>query len=387
MATDLRPLVVFVDDELPNRQVFQATFGQVFHVKVCESAETALALMQGQTVGIVLADQRMPTVTGVDLLNRVKELYPDAMRVLVTAYTDQEPMVQAVNRVQIDRFIAKPWDNNEMEALIYGALETYQMRLKVKELELSLIRAQRGEVLGRLAADFVHDMASPLAAITANVERLRYGEKFFKVLAEKKSNGDEEQREILSELPELARDLEESTHYLTQLVNGIREHSRPGEVDVEADPKAVIEFSKRLVLTRARAEKVTLKFDTPDVPKVKMAPTALCQVVTNLLVNSLQAFNAESVRREVSVTLGVEGDGVSIVIADTGRGIAPEVLSRLGREQVTTKQTDQGTGLGVMITRNVVERAGGRFVLSSIVGKGTVARVWLPHAAGPKAIA
>src|SRR5690349_9345370 len=122
---EMQPLVIYVDDEIPNRQVFLATFGQEFRVKVCESAEAGLAAMQGETVAIVLADQRMPSVTGVDLLTKVKELYPDAIRVLVTAYTDQEPIVQAVNRVQIDRFIPKPWDNREMEALLNAALETY----------------------------------------------------------------------------------------------------------------------------------------------------------------------------------------------------------------------------------------------------------------------
>ncbi|MBK7864151.1 MAG: hybrid sensor histidine kinase/response regulator [Archangiaceae bacterium] len=382
---DPRPLVVYVDDEIPNRLVFQATFGQSFNVKVCESVEAGLKVMQGQTVAVVLADQRMPNATGVDLLTKVKELYPDAIRILVTAYTDQEPIVQAVNRVQIDRFIPKPWDNREMEALLYGAIDTYHMRLKVKDLEFSLISAQRAEVLGRVAAELVHDMASPLAAITANVERLRYGERFFKQLAEEKHNGDEEQNEILAELPDLARDLEMSTQYLTQLVNGIREHWRPTQADGEADVKAVIEFAKRLVQGRARQEKVTLKFDAPDVPKVKVAPSMLCQVVTNLIVNSIQAFNAESVKRDVSVSCAYENDGVAIVIADSGKGIAPEVLARLGREQLTTKVAGQGTGLGVMITRTLVEKAGGRFVLSSTVGQGTTARVWLPIVGGPKA--
>lgn len=377
---DTRPLIVYVDDEVPNRLVFQATFQDSFRVKVCESVEQALQVMQGETVAAVLADQRMPNATGVDLLTRVKDLYPDAIRVLVTAYTDQEPIVQAVNRVQIDRFIPKPWDNREMEALIQGAIDAYHMRLKVKELEFSLISAQRAEVLGRLAAGLVHDMSNPLAAITANVERLRYGEKVFKQLVEDRANPDPDEREIVSELPDLAKDLEMSTGYLAALINGIREHWRPTNIDGEADVKAVVEFSKRMVVTRARSEKVDLKFVTPDVPKVKIGPTVLCQVITNLIVNSLQAFAPDCTRREVTLSLAREGDGVNIEVADNGKGIPPDVLARLGREQLTTKVAGQGTGLGVMITRTLVEKAGGKFVLSSTVGQGTTARVWLPLA-------
>ena len=380
---DPRPLVIYVDDEIPNRLVFQATFSDLFRVKVCESVEQALQAMQGQTVAVVLTDQRMPNATGVDLLNRVKELFPDTLRVLVTAYTDQEPIVQAVNHVQIDRFIAKPWDNREMEALIQGAIDAYHMRLKVKELEFQLISAQRAEVLGRLAAGLVHDMSNPLAAITANVERLRYGENVFRRLADLQPK-DSEEAELLAELPDLARDLEMSSGYLAELINGIREHWRPTNQDGEADVKAVVEFSKRMVVTRARNERVELKFITPDVPKVRMGATVLCQVITNLIVNSIQAFGPDHARREVTVSLAREGDGVAVHVADSGKGIPPEVLARLGKEQLTTKIAGQGTGLGVMITRTLVEKAGGKFVLSSTVGQGTTARVWIPLVGAPK---
>lgn len=377
-AQPTQPLVVYVDDEIPNRLVFQATFGEMFRVKVCESVEEALRVMQGDIIAVVLADQRMPNATGVDLLTKVKELYPDAIRVLVTAYTDQEPIVQAVNRVQIDRFIPKPWDNREMEALIQGAIDSYFTRLKLKELEMSLVSAQRAEVLGRLAAGLIHDMSNPLAAITANIERLRYGEEHFKALAETGSVNDEETKELISELPELARDLEMSTQYLTQLVNGIREHWRPTNTDGEADPRAVVEFTKKLLVGRAREAKVTLKFVTPDVPKVRLGPTVLCQVISNLLTNSIQAFGPDHPRREVTLSLVHEGDSVIVVVADTGKGIPPDVLARLGKEQLTTKIAGQGTGLGVMITRTLVEKAGGHFRLDSVVGQGTTARVMLP---------
>jgi two-component system response regulator PhcR len=376
------PLVIYVDDEKTNRLVFESAFGTQFRVKVAHSASEALALMQADTVAVVLADQRMPDVTGVELLAIVKDRYPDAIRVLVTAYSDQEPIVQAVNKIEIARFIGKPWDDGEMRALIVGALDLYFMRLRVRELELQLMSAQRSEVLGRLAAGLVHDMSNPLAAIMANVERLRFAEDVFKKLNAEHTNGDDEY-EILGEMPDLARDLELSTQFLTQLVNGIREHWRPPANDGEADPRAVVEFAKRLVLSKARSERVNLKFDAPEVPRVRMAPSVVCQVVTNLLVNSIQAFNADSPKRDVTVSLQRESDGVVITVADTGKGIPPDVLARLGKEQLTTKAVGQGTGLGVMMSRALVEGAGGRFTLLSGVGQGTQARVWLPAVKTP----
>ena len=371
------PVVLYVDDEPTNRLVFESAFGGDFRVKVAKGAAEALELMQSQPVGVVIADQRMPEVTGVDLLGIVKDRWPDVIRVLVTAYSDQDPIVQAVNRIEISRFIGKPWDDAEMRALLVGAVDLYHMRLRVRELELQLISAQRSEVLGRLAAELVHDMSNPLAAITANVERLRYADAVFERL-HAQSKGDQA-LEILGEMPELSRDHELATQFLTQLVNGIREHWRPTGTDGEADPRAVVEFAKRLVISRARAEKVNLTFDTPDVAKVQVAPSVLCQVVTNLLVNAIQSFNADSRKRDVSVALANEGDGVLITVSDTGKGIPEEVLQRLGKEQLTTKAVGQGTGLGVMMSRALVERAKGRFMLHSVVGQGTQARVWLPE--------
>lgn len=376
---DVRPLVMYVDDEVPNRLVFQATFGHEFRVKVAESVEEALKLLKDELVAVVLADQRMPNATGVDLLTRVKESHPDAIRVLVTAYTDQEPIVQAVNRVQIDRFIPKPWDNREMEALIAGAIDTFHTRRKVKDLEYSLITSQRAEVLGQLAAGLVHDMANPLAAITANIERLRYGEPFFKAIAEHGFSGNDEERELVSELPELARDLESSTNFLTELVKGIRQHWRPTQQDTEADLKAVVEFCKKMISRRALDARAKMFYECPEVPRVKISPVLMCQVILNLLSNSIQAFTADSPKREVHLAVRAYGKGVEIVVRDTGTGIAPDVLARLlSGEQVTTKPAGEGTGLGVMTTRVSIERAKGEFAMDSTVGTGTFTRVWLP---------
>jgi signal transduction histidine kinase len=376
------PLVLYVDDDATNRLVFESAFGDDFRVVVAKSAAEALQVMKEQTFGVVLADQRMPDVTGVELLAIVKDRWPDAIRVLVTAYSDQEPIVQAVNRIEISRFIGKPWDDAEMRALLLGAVDLYHMRLRVRELELQLISAQRSEVLGRLAAELVHDMSNPLAAITANVERLRFFDEDFQRLHAQHAEADDAP-EILGEMPDLSRDLEMATQFLTQLVNGIREHWRPTEVDGEADPRAVTEFARRLVISRARSERVNLTFDTPEVPKVRVAPSVLCQVVTNLLVNAIQAFNTDSPRREVTVSLAREGTGVLLTVADTGKGISEELLLRLGKEQLTTKAVGQGTGLGVMMCRTLVERAKGRFMLHSVVGQGTQARVWLPELPPP----
>ena len=377
-STSDQPLVAYVDDEQINLTVFEASYASKFNVAVFNSSEKAVEALQGKSVGIILTDQRMPVETGVNLLTRMKDLHPDAIRVLVTAYTDQEPMIQAINRAQIDRFIPKPWDHREMEELLHGAIDTYLLRLRVKQLELSLIAAQRTDVLGKLAAGLVHDMASPLSSIAFNVERLRASLPLFKWI-QKEHQLTREDAETLSEMPALTNGLDQSSNYLIQLITGIREHWRPPSQDATSDVKAVTEFVKRMLVARARQATVTLTFDVTDVPSVKMAPSNMCQVVINLLTNAVQAFTDDIQRREVCLTVRAEGDGAIFTVVDTGKGVDPSILSRLGKEQVTTKAAGEGMGVGLLSSRVLVLRAGGRFVMSSSA-EGTKVEFWLPFA-------
>jgi thioredoxin reductase (NADPH) len=117
-----RPAVLVVDDEAPVLRAVQrdvrARFGGDYRVLRAESGAEAQELLRelrrrGETVALVLADQRMPGMSGVDLLAAARELYPRAKRALLTAYADTEAAIAAINRAQIDYYLQKPWDPPE----------------------------------------------------------------------------------------------------------------------------------------------------------------------------------------------------------------------------------------------------------------------------------
>src|ERR1035437_1317215 len=105
MPTDERPIVVYVDDELTNLRVFEANFRQHYHLHTFSSGAAALVFLgeHPQQVAVVLSDQRMPEMTGVELLEQVRQLTPEAQRFIVTAYSDVSAMIDAVNRGQVNR--------------------------------------------------------------------------------------------------------------------------------------------------------------------------------------------------------------------------------------------------------------------------------------------
>lgn len=133
--------VLYVDDEVGNLTSFKATFRKNFNVFVAESAAEGEKILAENPIEIVLTDQRMPEVTGVEFLQSIIKKYPDTIRILITGYSDINAVKEAVNKGQIYKYIEKPWDNEQLKIIIEKAYEVYDLRRQNKELTEKLIRA------------------------------------------------------------------------------------------------------------------------------------------------------------------------------------------------------------------------------------------------------
>ena len=119
--------VLYVDDEPDNLRVFQLAFKREFKILTATSAEEGLQILNENPVAVVLSDQRMPGVTGVEFLSRVRAIDPKTVRVLVTAYGDVDILRQAINDGSIYRYVAKPWDPDDMRLTLQRAIESYAL--------------------------------------------------------------------------------------------------------------------------------------------------------------------------------------------------------------------------------------------------------------------
>ncbi len=133
--------VLYVDDEPENLRVFELTFGREFSILTAASAEEGMEVLNANPVAVVLSDQRMPGVTGVQFLSRVRELDPDTIRILVTAYGDVETLGDAINDGSVYRYLAKPWEPEDMRLTLRRAIETFALERERTALlqELSTI--------------------------------------------------------------------------------------------------------------------------------------------------------------------------------------------------------------------------------------------------------
>jgi response regulator RpfG family c-di-GMP phosphodiesterase len=134
LVPDNKIKVLYVDDEENNLVSFKATFRLKFHVITALSGEEALKILATKPVDIIITDQRMPNMTGIAFLEKVLELYPDPMRLLLTGYADMNAVIEAVNKGKIYYYLAKPWNEEEIQNTIEKAYEVYLENKQVKDM-------------------------------------------------------------------------------------------------------------------------------------------------------------------------------------------------------------------------------------------------------------
>jgi response regulator RpfG family c-di-GMP phosphodiesterase len=130
---DKKISVLYVDDEENNLFSFKAVFRVKYQVYTAISGDEALKILGEKPIEIIITDQRMPNMTGVEFLEKVIEKFPDPMRLLLTGYADMNAVVDAVNKGKIFHYLSKPWNEEELDMTINRAYEAYLQKEKLKE--------------------------------------------------------------------------------------------------------------------------------------------------------------------------------------------------------------------------------------------------------------
>jgi response regulator RpfG family c-di-GMP phosphodiesterase len=126
--------VLYVDDEEHNLMSFKATFRIKYKVYTAISGEEAIKIMDSEPIDIIITDQRMPNMTGVQFLENIIDKHSDPMRILLTGYADLNAVIDAVNKGKIFHYLTKPWNEEELDMTIQRAYDIYKLRKDEKEL-------------------------------------------------------------------------------------------------------------------------------------------------------------------------------------------------------------------------------------------------------------
>ena len=117
--------ILYVDDEQNNLVSFAATFRRYYNIFTAASAREGMEILKKTPIQVIITDQRMPEMTGVQFLESVIPDYPETIRLLLTGYSDIDAVIKAINNGRIYRYITKPWNENELKITIDLALRTY----------------------------------------------------------------------------------------------------------------------------------------------------------------------------------------------------------------------------------------------------------------------
>jgi len=129
--------ILIVDDEPANLRALERLFRQEYEVLTASSAAEALELLNHHHVALLITDQRMPAVTGIELLKKTMSIRPQMVRIILTGYTDVEALVEAINCGAVYRYVTKPWGNEDLRVTVKRALEHFETNKKRHELQLT----------------------------------------------------------------------------------------------------------------------------------------------------------------------------------------------------------------------------------------------------------
>ncbi len=129
-----KPRILYVDDEADNLQTFRALFRREYDIRVAESAKDALEMLRREQIDVLISDQRMPGMTGVELLEQAAAEFPDTLRFMLTGFSDFDPLVDAINQGRIQGYFTKPLNPDEIKGRIQKGLETLYLRASNEQL-------------------------------------------------------------------------------------------------------------------------------------------------------------------------------------------------------------------------------------------------------------
>jgi signal transduction histidine kinase len=378
IANAEQPLVLVIDDEMGPRESLRILLKPCYQVHTADSVEKGLQLLTEKKPDAIVMDIRMPGVTGIEGLRRIRQIDPHLSVIMLTGFGALETAKEAL-RLGANDYISKPFDAREMREVISRNVERTRLHRtsenaagEIKELNNRLLQelAQKERLasLGQASAEFVHDIGNPLTIVWGYVQLLA------KKLEESERTDDpnavssSKELEIIEQNVRLCRDL--LSMWQSYDTNEAVPHK----------PVSISEIVREVVASvgaMAKESAVELKLDvTDDLCSLTGDAVQITRAIQNVIINAIQAC-AES-KGTVEVNCIRKDFYIDVRIADSGHGISPDQVAKIFDPYFTTKQGKSGSGLGLFITKKVVEDHSGSIKVDSTPGAGTTITIRLP---------
>ena len=126
--------ILYIDEAEQNLISFKSAFSQDYHIYTATLGKAGLEIMEQKTIQLVITDQQMTDMSGIEFLEKILRLYPDSMRMVLTEISDKDAIIQAINRGNIFRYVTKPWNSEDLKLSIDSAMEVYNLKIQNRNL-------------------------------------------------------------------------------------------------------------------------------------------------------------------------------------------------------------------------------------------------------------
>ncbi len=363
-APTRKPTILVVDDEPEMLRSIHDLLRLDYQTLTCERGEEALKhLATNDDIRVILSDQRMPGMTGVELLRRAKEIRPEVTRLLFTGYADIRAVIDAINEGNVFRYLTKPWNLDEMLSILRQGVEQHDLLVEKQRLlrDLSDTNAKLMEA-SRLKSAFLevasHELNTPVAVVLGLTELWKLTQA---------ADAEPSARNWVEKIHGAGKRLAATVERMFKLIRSDQPFLaiEPAEVDLSALLRKVVSDLTPFLDAREQAVNVICPADigAVHVDKAKMA-----DIITNLLTNAIK-FTPDGGAIEVRAEF-MGKTWVKVTIVDGGKGVRPEDRPHLFEPFFTGYDTmhhssgdyqfgKRGIGLGLCLVKTFVELHGG----------------------------
>lgn len=412
--------ILLIDDSLISLAVIGDKLEEWGHqVMTADNGRDGLAAFDELAHDLVITDMMMPDMDGVAVLLGLKERSPDVIVVMLSSYSQLDVVLKAMRRGAFD-YVIKDERLDSLQGAIQRAMmhqklqrenhellrELHQMnemletkvsertlqlektnrKLTLERAELEralnalnetqaqLVHAEKMASIGVLTAGVAHEINNPLAFLLPNFACLE--DQCQRILSGDIVDHGETKREI----DELIHECREGLQRIGDIVKELSFFARRSDSNLRRlNLLGLVESVFKLLSNQLCHVSLSCEIE-PDV-ELCTDPGQMRQVLLNLLINAVHAIPEES-GGEVTVTAAIQDGQVALAIRDNGVGIRPEDISRVFDPFFTTKPVGQGTGMGLAITRQLIERMEGKISIESEIGRGTTISITMPRWTG-----
>jgi two-component system sensor histidine kinase/response regulator len=353
----MKHTLMFIDDETDNLDALERVFRKKYNVIKCSSGPDALEILKEQeNVSVIISDQRMPEMTGVQFLEKSMKLHPNAIRILLTGYTDLDSVIAAINSGQVYRYITKPWDTRDLQITVDQAVEKFELESELKVKNQKLEKALNElKTLDQAKSQFMilinHELKTPLTTLLSFMELLE------------QSKLDADQTKYVKRVNQSSARLHEIIADSLELVSSELEQVKVQKSKIQ-DKKIIDQALKKLspVIDEKKVKIKTILCEESFESDSQMLENILVRVIKNAIQHGDDS-------EPITITTSLdENEKIKFEITNFGKDISKDTIDKILKPFALNENImnhTKGLGLGLSISQSLLKRLGSTLGIES----------------------